>query len=195
MGRSDKSVLRKVKRGRFDFAPRHWARVSSGATALVARLLSVDPRARLTAAQALGDAWLGHGAEAERAAIPGGLVESLRRFSSRDALSKAALHVAAGLLEDAEVRPMRSAFLALDADGDGRLTPAKLREGLAQGDRGLSEQELAKIWGGVDVNGNGTIFGLCSAVGLFFCHRLHGVPGIHDGHEQVLGGGRVPARL
>ena len=71
--------------------------------------------------------------------------------------SEAVLHVVAGLLDDAEVCALRGAFLALDADGDGRLSPAELRDGLAQGGLGLSEQELVEILDGVDVNGNGTI--------------------------------------
>jgi calcium-dependent protein kinase len=84
-------------------------------------------------------------------------VENLRRFRSRDVFSKAVLHVVAGLLDDAEVCALRGAFLALDADGDGRLSPAELRESLAQSGLGLSEQELLEILDGVDVNGNGTI--------------------------------------
>jgi len=131
--------------------------VSSSAAALVSGLLSADPRERPTASRALGDGWLLRGAGAERAAIPSGLVENLCRFKSRDVLSKVALRVLAGLLDDAELRPLRRAFLALDADGDGRLSRAELREGLARGGRGLSEQELVEILDGVDVNGNGTI--------------------------------------
>jgi calcium-dependent protein kinase len=156
-GSSDQSVLRKVARGRFDFLPKHWARVSSNARALVSRLLSIDPQRRPTASLALGDDWLKYEADAEGAIISCGLVENLRRFKSRDVFSKAVLHTVAGLLDDAEVCPLRGAFLALDADGDGRLSPAELREGLAQSGLGLSEQELLEILDGVDVNGNGTI--------------------------------------
>jgi calcium-dependent protein kinase len=156
-GRSDESVLRKVARGRFDFVPKHWARVSSNGRALVSRLLSIDPQRRPTASLALGDDWLKYGADAERTIIPCSLVENLRRFKSRDVFSKAVLHVVAGLLDDTDVCSHRGAFLALDADGDGRLSPAELREGLAQSGLGLSEQELLEILDGVDVNGNGTI--------------------------------------
>ncbi|CAK0804954.1 unnamed protein product [Prorocentrum cordatum] len=64
-GRSDESILRKVARGRIDFVPKHWARVSPSAQALVSRLLSPDPWRRPTAALALRDDWLRHGAEAD----------------------------------------------------------------------------------------------------------------------------------
>jgi calcium-dependent protein kinase len=45
----------------------------------------------------------------------------------------------------------------MDADEDGRLSPAELREGLGRSGLVLSEQELLEILEGVDVNGNGTI--------------------------------------
>ncbi|CAK0804955.1 unnamed protein product [Prorocentrum cordatum] len=162
-GRSDESILRKVARGRIDFVPKHWARVSPSAQALVSRLLSPDPWRRPTAALALRDDWLRHGAEAdaERAILAARTREvsgGEEWFRSRDVFSKAVLHVVAGLLDDAEVCPLRSAFLALDVDGDGRLSPTELRAGLARSGLGdLSERELREILDGVDVNGNGTI--------------------------------------
>jgi len=156
-GGSDQSVLKKVSRGRFSFVPRHWAPVSPNARALVSKLLCKDPQRRPTASLALSDDWLRCWADAERGTIPCGLVESLRRFRSADVLSRAARHVLAGLLDDVEARAARGAFLALDRDGDGRVSQAELREGLGRSGFELSEQELLEIFEGVDADGNGTI--------------------------------------
>jgi calcium-dependent protein kinase len=139
------------------FLPSEWRQVSVQTRLFVSSLLCKNPRRRPTAAKALADAWLTSKAGPEAASLPGDLVENLRRFKSQDVFSKAVLHVVAGLLDDAEVSALRSAFVALDADGDGRLSPRELQEGLRLSGLSFSEQELLEILEGMDINGNGAI--------------------------------------
>ncbi|CAK0811599.1 unnamed protein product, partial [Prorocentrum cordatum] len=156
-GKTQQDVLDRVAEGRPAFRPLHWRRVSARARLFVSGLLCSDPRARPAAAQALADAWLAPEAGEEAAGMPRDLLENLRRFKSQSVVSKAALHIVAGLLDDAEVCALRSAFVALDADGDGRLSPWELREGLRLRGLSVSEQELQEILEGMDVNGNGAV--------------------------------------
>jgi len=156
-GDTQRSLLDKVAEGRPVFLPSEWRQVSVQTRLFVSSLLYKNPRRRPTAAKALADVWLASRAGPEAASLPGGLVENLRRFKSQNVLSKAVLHVVAGLLDDAEVSAIRSAFLSLDADGDGRLSPRKLQEGLRLSGLNLSEQEMQEIFEGMDVNGTGAI--------------------------------------
>jgi calcium-dependent protein kinase len=156
-GNTQKDLLDKVVEGRPVFLPSEWRQVSVQTRLFVSSLLYKNPRRRPTAAKALADVWLASKAGPDAASLPGGLVENLRRFKSQDVLSKAVLHVVAGLLDDAEVSAIRSAFLALDADGDGRLSPSELREGLRLSSLSLSEQEMREIFEGMDVNGTGAV--------------------------------------
>ncbi|KAG5179818.1 kinase-like domain-containing protein [Tribonema minus] len=51
-------VLRKVKKGEVTFHPKYWSSISPEAIALVKRFMTMDPRQRITAAQALNDPWM-----------------------------------------------------------------------------------------------------------------------------------------
>ncbi|CAM9277638.1 unnamed protein product, partial [Ascophyllum nodosum] len=51
-------LFRKIKAGNFKFHDEYWGSVSSDAKDLIRRLLTVDPKKRLTAAQAVSHPWL-----------------------------------------------------------------------------------------------------------------------------------------
>ncbi|CAM9880192.1 unnamed protein product [Laminaria digitata] len=51
-------LFRKIKSGNFKFHTEYWGSVSSEAKDLIRRLLTVDPKKRLTAAQAVTHPWL-----------------------------------------------------------------------------------------------------------------------------------------
>mmetsp|Transcript_100025 Transcript_100025/g.283144 ORF Transcript_100025/g.283144 Transcript_100025/m.283144 type:complete len:496 (-) Transcript_100025:248-1735(-) len=156
-GKTEKSVLDKVARGIPCFLPAHWRRVPAHAKAFVQTLLTKSPERRPTAALALADEWLTAAAGPGARGLPRGFVENLRRFKSEDTFSKAVRHVVAGVLDDPDVRALRSAFVALDLDGNGLLSPRELQEGLRRSGLSISEQELLEILEGMDVNGNGAI--------------------------------------
>eukprot|EP00752_Nemacystus_decipiens_P005344 g4846.t1 len=51
-------LFRKIKAGNFKFHPEYWQSISNEAKDLIRRLLTVDPKRRLTAAQAVTHPWL-----------------------------------------------------------------------------------------------------------------------------------------
>ncbi|CAN0277387.1 unnamed protein product [Ectocarpus sp. 4 AP-2014] len=51
-------LFRKIKAGNFKFHPEYWQSTSNEAKDLIRRLLTVDPKKRLTAAQAVTHPWL-----------------------------------------------------------------------------------------------------------------------------------------
>lgn len=54
----DADLLRVIAQGRYTFPTRYWAHISEEAKALIAALLEVDPRKRITPDMALQHAWL-----------------------------------------------------------------------------------------------------------------------------------------
>jgi serine/threonine protein kinase len=57
-------VFDKTRNGQYDFRPRYWRRISTGAKDLVSQCLTINPNKRLSASGALGHAWMKSG-EAE----------------------------------------------------------------------------------------------------------------------------------
>jgi len=133
-GATDVEVLRQVRRGRAKFDMRHWCHISEDGRSLVNELLSLDPRKRPSAGEALGNVWVQeHAPKAPDARLQEGFIDHLRQFRSLNKLKKAVLHIAARQLDEKQLRRLRETFLELDANGDGLLTVAELQEGLKKG--------------------------------------------------------------
>mmetsp|Transcript_20465 Transcript_20465/g.32629 ORF Transcript_20465/g.32629 Transcript_20465/m.32629 type:complete len:545 (-) Transcript_20465:251-1885(-) len=158
-GRTDQEVLSKVKSGIFTFEPKDWRVISDDAKALIKMLLKMDPSQRYTAEQALNHDWIRHRApRATAVSLKDGLVENLRGFRSQNKLKKAALHIIAGQLSEAQIKGLRETFEALDANGDGLLTMDELKDGIAKASLGESQPiDLQAIMEGVDADGSGLI--------------------------------------
>ncbi|XP_072307416.1 serine/threonine-protein kinase H1-like [Eucyclogobius newberryi] len=82
-------LSRAIVRGKYSFSGDPWPRVSDPAKDFIARLLLVDPRARLTADQALQHPWVASGAPASSSAAAAAdlyrpISRNLRRRASRD---------------------------------------------------------------------------------------------------------------
>ncbi|CAE8656747.1 unnamed protein product, partial [Polarella glacialis] len=86
-----------------------------------------------------------------------GMFDNLRGFRSQNKLKKAALHVIASQLGEAQIKGLRDVFVSLDENGDGLLTVVEMKAGLEKA--GLAEipADLQAIMDGVDADGSGVI--------------------------------------
>eukprot|EP00439_Symbiodinium_sp_Y106_P036787 s827_g4.t1 len=111
-----------------------------------------------TAEQALNHEWVRDRApRATNVPIGTGLVDNLKGFRSQNKLKKAALHVIASQMSDAQIKDLRETFIAMDEDGDGLLTVKELEEGMQRAGMTEIPPELNDIIKDVDSNGSGTI--------------------------------------
>lgn len=157
-GDTDADVLAKVRLGNFSFNAADWKQVSDDAKNLIKCLLKMNPRDRYTAEQALNHVWVRNKApKSQGVSIGGGLVDNLKGFRSQNKLKKAALHVIASQLGETQIKGLREVFMQLDDNGDGLLTAAEMKAGLAKA--GLKEipEDLQAILEEVDSDGSGVI--------------------------------------
>jgi len=157
-GDTDADVLAKVRLGNFSFNAADWKSISEDAKTLIRHLLKMNPRDRYTGEQSLNHVWVKNKApKAQDVALGSGLVNNLRGFRSQNKLKKAALHVIASQLGEAQIKALRDTFIALDGNGDGLLTAAEMKEGLTR--CGLKEipPDLQQIMEDVDSDGSGVI--------------------------------------
>merc|ERR1719159_1861646 len=157
-GETDADVLTKVRLGNFTFNAADWKNVSEDAKNLIRMLLKMNPRDRYTAEQALAHVWVKNKApQATNAPLQGGMVDNLRSFRSQNKLKKAALHIIANQLNEEQIKNLREMFMALDDNGDGLLTAAEMKEGLAKAGLKDIPADLQAILEDVDADGSGVI--------------------------------------
>jgi calcium-dependent protein kinase len=157
-GETDAEVLSKVRLGNFSFNAADWKNVSEDAKNLIRMLLKMNPRDRYTAEQTLNHEWIRNKAPAAKnVSLQSGFVDNLRGFRSQNKLKKAALHIIAGQLNEDQIKNLREMFMALDNNGDGLLTAAEMKEGLAKAGLKDIPADLQAILEDVDADGSGVI--------------------------------------
>jgi calcium-dependent protein kinase len=157
-GETDAEVLSKVRLGNFSFNAADWKNISEDAKNLIRMLLKMNPRDRYTAEQALNHEWIKNKApKAQNVSLQNNFVDNLRGFRSQNKLKKAALHIIAGQLNEDQIKALRETFMALDGNGDGLLTAAEMKEGLAKAGLKDIPADLQQILEDVDSDGSGVI--------------------------------------
>merc|ERR1712048_432951 len=157
-GETDAEVLSKVRLGNFSFNAADWKDVSEDAKNLIRMMLKMNPRDRYTAEQALNHEWIKNKApKATGVKLQENFVDNLRGFRGQNKLKKAALHIIANQLNEEQISALRTTFMSLDGNGDGKLTVNEMKEGIQKA--GLKEipADLQQIMEDVDSDGSGVI--------------------------------------
>jgi calcium-dependent protein kinase len=157
-GDSDPEVLKKVRKGKYDFDLEPWKDASSDAIHLIKNLLVMDVEKRYTCKQALEHTWVEKLApNSSGKKISAAAVSNLKGFRAQNKLKKAALTVIATELSEESLKDLKEMFIALDADNDGTLTVEEMRQGMVKA--GIEEipPNLMEIMKEVDSDGSGVI--------------------------------------
>jgi len=136
--------------------------VSQHARDLCRRLLEKDPKRRLSAGQALAHSWFRDPAlpspygSADTGALDASVFEGLRQYQAHHRLRRVALQLMARDFSESLVQEQRDAFMALDAQGDGLLSPEELAQGAVRAACELGEgepEQLVAALGGAGAGG------------------------------------------
>lgn len=124
-GQDDMEVLKKIKKGKFNFRPkRTWDRISDDARRMVSAMICVPVKDRFSAEQAGKDQWFQDFAPAAKNInlANGKVISQMRTFNAYNKLKRCALQVIAQNLPDDCMEKLRQVFLALDHDMKGALS-------------------------------------------------------------------------
>lgn len=91
--KTEDGIFKEVLRNKPDFRRKPWPTISNAAKDFVKKLLVKDPRARLTAAQALSHPWVREGGEASEIPIDISVLNNMRQFVKYSRLKQFALRV------------------------------------------------------------------------------------------------------
>jgi len=156
-GDNDHEIFASVRAAQYDYPSPEWDDISAKAKDFIDHLLKKDPKARLTASNALDHSWFSDLGVVDKKTLPkikhGGSVNTeFKKYMAMSKLKKAALaHIATHLTTE-EVKGLKDIFQAIDVDHSGTLTVEEIKGALASG--GFSKNinlELEAIIENLDV--------------------------------------------
>ncbi|KAL5557807.1 hypothetical protein UlMin_034018 [Ulmus minor] len=166
---TEKGIFEAILDGKLDLQSAPWPSISAGAKDLISKMLRMDPRKRITAAEALEHPWL---KEDDEPCIDSAVLVRMKQFRAMNKLKKLALKVIAENLSEEEIQGLKQMFKNMDTDGSGTITLEELRTGLTRLGSKLSEPEIKQLMDAADVDQNGAIDYIAFITATMHRHRL-----------------------
>ncbi|CAA0828612.1 Calcium-dependent protein kinase 33 [Striga hermonthica] len=170
-GETERGIFDAILKGDLDFSTEPWPSISHSAKDLVAKMLTQDPKKRITAAAVLEHPWI-KGEEASDKPLDGAVLSRMKQFRAMNKLKKLALKVIAENLSAEEIQGLKAMFTNMDTDKNGTITYEELKVGLANLGSKLTEAEARQLMDAADVDGNGTIDYIEFITATMHRHRL-----------------------
>ncbi|KAK6154646.1 hypothetical protein DH2020_008894 [Rehmannia glutinosa] len=159
---TEKGIFDAILNEEVDFESDPWPSISNSAKDLVRKMLTKDPKHRITSAQG----------QASDKPIDSAVLSRMKQFRAMNKLKKLALKVIAQSLSEEEIKGLKAMFANMDTDKSGTITYEELKSGLARLGSKLSEAEVKQLMEAADVDGNGTIDYIEFITATMHRHRL-----------------------
>lgn len=169
---TEKGIFEEILKSRLDLESPPWPSISHGAKNLIRRMLTVDPKKRITADEALEDPWLREDGEASDKPLDNAVLIRMKQFRAMNKLKRLALKVIAENLSEEEIKGLKQMFNNMDTDRSGTITYEELKTGLSKLGSKLSEDEIKALMDAADVDNNGTIDYVEFITATMHRHRL-----------------------
>ncbi|GMI63751.1 calmodulin-domain protein kinase 9 [Hibiscus trionum] len=154
---TEKGIFDAILEGEIDFKSQPWPSISDSAKDLVRKMLTQDPKQRITSTQVLEHPWLREGGNASDKPLDNAVLSRMKQFRRMNKLKQLALKVIAENLSTEEIQGLKQMFANIDTDNSGTITYDELKTGLARLGSKLTEAEVKQLMEAADVDGNGTI--------------------------------------
>ncbi|BAF21358.1 calcium-dependent protein kinase 18 [Oryza sativa Japonica Group] len=130
--KTEDGIFKEVLKNKPDFRRKPWPNITPCAKDFVQKLLVKDPRARLTAAQALSHEWVREGGQASDIPLDISVLHNMRQFVKYSRFKQFALRALASTLNAEELSDLRDQFNAIDVDKNGTISLEELKQALAK---------------------------------------------------------------
>lgn len=156
--KTEDGIFKEVLKGKPDFTRKPWPSISTSAKDFVKKLLVKDPRARLTAAQALSHPWVREGGDASEIPVDISVLSNMRQFVKYSRFKQFALRALASTLNEDELANLKDQFDAIDVDKSGSISLEEMRHALAKDlPFKMKEPRVVEILQAIDINTDGLV--------------------------------------
>ncbi|VFQ63187.1 unnamed protein product [Cuscuta campestris] len=169
---NEKGIFKKILGGEIDLQTQPWPSISSDAKDLITKMLCMEPKKRITAAQALEHPWLKEDGKATDLPMDSAVLSRMKKFRAMNKMKQLAMKVIAETLAEEEIMGLREMFNNMDTDRSGSITCEELKTGLAKLGSKLPEAEIQQLMDAADVDKNGTLDYLEFITATMHRHKL-----------------------
>ncbi|PON31677.1 Parvalbumin [Parasponia andersonii] len=153
LGDTKKTIFEAILEGKVDLQSSPWPSISASAKDLIVKMLEMDPRKRITAADALKHPWLKEDREDFDKPLDSAVLIRMKQIRTVNKMKKLALKN----LSEEDIHGLKQMFYNMDTDESGSITLEELKTGLSRLGSNLSESEIQQLMDAADVDGNGAI--------------------------------------
>lgn len=150
-------IFEKITAGKVRFEGKNWSEISHHATDLISKMLTVDPRKRVTIQVALGHPWFKSHKSKQTEPVPFYIFNSLKQYKAQSKLFQEALKVMVRNLSSDEISELRKWFITIDKNKSGTITASELEEAMKMSGYSIAEEEMKKILVNIGYLGEGII--------------------------------------
>ncbi|CAH9077645.1 unnamed protein product [Cuscuta europaea] len=154
---TENGIFKAILKARLDLESNPWPSISPSAKDLIRKMLTVDPKRRITAAAALEHPWLKEDGDASDTPINSVVLIRMKQFRAMNKMKQLALKVIAETMPEEEIKGLKEMFKNIDTDRSGYITLDELKTGLAKLGSKLSEDEIKQLMVAADIDKSGTI--------------------------------------
>ena len=152
-GKTDKDIYRSILKKKFDFPDKTWKTISNEAKDLINHMLCGEEN-RYSAQKVLNHPWLTKLSPKIKHMISQSNIIELKSYKNSNNFKRFILTCLATRLKEQEIKELKDAFIEMDTNKDGTLTPEEVKMSLK---KFMEENEINKIFSEIDSNNSNKI--------------------------------------
>eukprot|EP01016_Furgasonia_blochmanni_P007864 TRINITY_DN13157_c0_g1_i1.p1 TRINITY_DN13157_c0_g1~~TRINITY_DN13157_c0_g1_i1.p1 ORF type:complete len:501 (+),score=92.62 TRINITY_DN13157_c0_g1_i1:154-1656(+) len=156
-GESDVELMKNIRHGVFFFDDMVWDNISNDAKDLITKLLVVNPKRRISAAEAMEHPWFTNPREQNVLVLNPKLLLNMISYQDTPRIRSEAMKLMVNLLTEKEMKGVRDVFQKIDKDHLGHVTRSQFEQAL--GESGLVEacEVVASVMKALKIEEGGVI--------------------------------------
>ncbi|KAK1320122.1 Calcium-dependent protein kinase isoform 2 [Acorus calamus] len=170
-GETDKEIFDAIRKGDLDLTSEPWPSISDSAKDLVKKMLTYNPKKRITSDQVLEHPWI-KGHQVSNTPIDSAVLIRMKQFRTMNKFKRLALKVIAENLSEEDIKGLTQMFKSMDTDQSGTITYEELKTGLSRLGSKLAESEVKQLMEAADVDKSGSIDYIEFITATMHRHRL-----------------------
>ena len=159
-GETDDEIYEAVLSGKFQFPEEDWDQVSQEAKDLIKKMLTKDPKKRISALYSMQDVWFKKNEEKSEydKKLAKKVLNNMKKFKKHRILEKTIISfIINQLVKKDERLELEKQFKDWDTNGDGVLSKEEIINGYRKTYGKVDENEIENMIKSIDLDGNGVI--------------------------------------